>query len=446
MQSNLILEQTQTLSGAQIQSLKVLSYTNQELDAFLQTEYLENPLLETSMDRQEEIMQSLEKFYEKGSEYSGEQMEENEDEEDRRGDVRAKEQGMAEGMVLEQLSHGQFTDDERKLIRYLVCCLDDNGFFPYEPADIARASGYEEEKIRKCLEALKELEPAGIFAKDLSECLVLQLRRAGAEDQKLYEMAENYMGEILQGHISRVTRELHISTAKAKEYMNVLSTLNPRPLSGGGRETLYIVPDILAVREGGAWKTELNDRWLGEYHLNDYYIHMMETAKDQELKEYFSEKLRRARYVLECVEQRRTTILRIVHTVLDYQSGYFLHGEPLKPMTQEDVAQRLELHPSTISRAIRGKYLQYQKTVLLKDLFSGALSKEEGTAAKDVKERLKALIQNEDKKAPLSDSRLEKLLAGEGIVISRRTIAKYREQMGVPDSRMRGYLQGGIQR
>ena len=173
---------------------------------------------------------------------------------------------------------------------------------------------------------------------------------------------------------------------------------------------------------------------------------MMETAKDQELKEYFSEKLRRARYVLECVEQRRTTILRIVHTVLDYQSGYFLHGEPLKPMTQEDVAQRLELHPSTISRAIRGKYLQYQKTVLLKDLFSGALSKEEGTAAKDVKERLKALIQNEDKKAPLSDSRLEKLLAGEGIVISRRTIAKYREQMGVPDSRMRGYLQGGIQR
>ena len=149
MQSNLILEQTQTLSGAQIQSLKVLSYTNQELDAFLQTEYLENPLLETSMDRQEEIMQSLEKFYEKGSEYSGEQMEENEDEEDRRGDVRAKEQGMAEGMVLEQLSHGQFTDDERKLIRYLVCCLDDNGFFPYEPADIARASGYEEEKIRK---------------------------------------------------------------------------------------------------------------------------------------------------------------------------------------------------------------------------------------------------------------------------------------------------------
>lgn len=440
MQSNLILEQTQTLSGAQIQSLKVLAYTNQELDAFLQTEYLENPLLETSMDRQEETMQSLEKFYETGSEYSGAQMEENEDEEDRRGDVRAKEQGAAERMILEQLCPGQHTEEERKLIRYLVCCLDDNGFFPYEPREIARISGYDQEMIEKCLSDLKELEPAGIFARDLSECLILQLRRAGAEDPKLYEMAEQYLGEILKGHISRVTRELHISTVKAKEYMNVLSTLNPRPLAGGGRETQYIVPDILAVREGGAWKTELNDRWMGEYHLNDYYIHMMETAEDQELKEYFSEKLKRARYVLECVEQRRATILRIVHAVLDYQSGYFLRGESLKPMTQEDIAQLLEIHPSTVSRAVRGKYLQYQKTVLLKDLFSAPLSREEGTAARDVKDRIMAWIREEDKREPLSDSRLEKLLAEEGIRVSRRTIAKYREQMGVPDSNMRGYL------
>lgn len=440
MQSNLILEQTQTLSGAQIQSLKVLEYTNQELDVFLQTEYLENPLLETSMDRQEETMQNLEKFYEKGSEYSGDQVRENDDEVNRQGDVRAKEQGTLERMILEQLPHGRYSDEERKLIRYLVGCLDDRGYFPCDAEDIAEVSGYDAAMIKKCLEELKELEPAGIFAKDLSECLVLQLKRAGVEDLKLYEMAERCLDEILKGHISRVTRQLHISTVKAKEYMHILASLNPRPLAGEGRETPYIVPDILVVREGDSWKAELNDRWMGEYHLNDYYIHMMETAQDQELKEYFAEKLKRARYVMECVEQRRATILKIVYEILERQSGYFLSGAFLKPMMQEEIAQSLGIHSSTVSRAIRGKYLQYQRTVLLKDLFSTAVSREEQTAAEDVKKKIRMLIDQEDKEKPFSDSGLEKLLAKEGIRISRRTIAKYRGQMGIPDSEVRSYI------
>lgn len=370
MHSNLILEQAQTLSGAQIQSLKVLEYTNQELDAFLQTEYLENPLLETSMDRQEETMQNLEKFYETGSEYSGEQVRENDDDVDRRGDVRAKEQWTRERMVMEQLPHGRYSGEERKLIRYLAGCLDDSGYFPYEAQDIANASGYGAELVEKCLRELKELEPAGIFARDLSECLVLQLQRAGVQDPKLYEMTEHCLDEILKGQVSRVTRQLHISTVQAKEYMHILSTLNPRPLAEEGRETQYIVPDILVVREGGSWKAELNDRWMGEYHLNDYYVRMMETAQDQELKEYFAEKLSRAKDVLECVEQRRETIQKIVYEILERQSGYFLRGEALKPMTQEEIAQALKISSATVIRAVQGKYLQYQKTVLLQALFS----------------------------------------------------------------------------
>lgn len=440
MQSNLILEQKQTLSGAQIQSLKVLEYTNQELDAFLQTEYLENPLLETSMDRQEETMQNLEKFYEKGSEYSGEHVRENDDDVDRRGDVRAKEQWPRERMVMEQLPHGRYSREERKLIRYLVGCLDDSGYFSCNVEDIVKTSGYDAAMIERCLEELKGLEPAGIFAKDLSECLILQLKRAGVEDLKLYEMAERYLDEILHGHISQVTRQLHISTAKAKEYMQILASLNPRPLAGEGRETPYIVPDILVMREGGSWKVELNDRWMGEYHLNDYYVHMMETAQDQELKEYFSEKLRRARHIMECVEQRRTTILKIVYEILERQSGYFLFGEPLKPMMQEEIAKALGIHSSTVSRAIRGKYLQYHRTVLLKDLFSPAVSRKEQAAVEDVKKRIRMLIDQENKEKPFSDSGLEKLLAKEGIRISRRTVAKYRGQMGIPDSEVRSYI------
>lgn len=440
MQSNLILEQTQTLSGAQIQSLNILAYTNQELDAFMQTEYLENPLLEASSDHQEETMQNLEKFYETGGEDGGALLPENTDDDvDRRGDVKAQEQGTLERMILEQLHHQRYTADTWKLFRYLVCCLDDSGYFPYEPAEIARVSGYEQTLIEQCLCELKELEPAGIFARDLSECLTLQLRRKGIEDPLLYQMTETCLEEILQGQISRITRQLGISTVKTKEFMHLLSTLNPRPLAQDSRETQYIVPDILAVREGDGWKAELNDRWLGEYHLNDYYIQMMATAEDQELKAYFAEKLKRARYVLECVEQRRTTILRIVYAILDYQKEYFLQRKAPKPMTLEDIGQILSLHPSTVSRAIKGKYLQYQKTILLKDLFSGSVSREDSSAA-HVKERILALIQKEEKENTLSDSCLEKLLAADGITVSRRTIAKYREQLGIPDSRMRGYL------
>lgn len=349
-----------------------LAYTNQELDTFMQTEYLENPLLETSMEREKEAMQSLEKFYENGStEDAAEDREgREEDDEDRRGDVRAKEQGTIERMVLEQLPHKTYSKEEWNIFGYLAKCLDDHGFFPFETADIAKVSGYPEEKIATCLAELKKLEPAGIFAKDLSECLILQLQRMGEEDEKLYQIAEEYLEEIFQGHISSVTRILHISTAKAKEYMHLLSTLNPRPLTAGNKETQYLVADILVIREGNHWKAELNDRWMGEYHLNEDYLRMMEDVKDEELKRYFTERLARAEAILDAVEKRRKAILKVVYAVLEHQKEYFLHKASLKPMTREDIAIEAKLSSDVVTDVVKGKYLQYHKTFLLEDLFS----------------------------------------------------------------------------
>lgn len=346
-----------------------LAYTNQELDTFMQTEYLENPLLETSMEREEEAMQSLEKFYENES-MEDETEDQEEDDEDRRDDVRAKEQGTIERMVLEQLPHKTYSKEEWNIFSYLSKCLDDHGFFPFEIADIARVSGYPEKKIASCLVELKKLEPAGIFAKDLSECLILQLQRMGEEDEKLYQIAEEHLEEIFQGHISSVTRILHISTAKAKEYMHLLSTLNPRPLTAGNKETQYLVPDILVIREGNHWKAELNDKWMGEYHLNEDYLRMMEDVKDEELKKYFTEKLARAEAILDAIEKRRKTILKVVYAILKHQEEYFLHKESLKPMTQEEIAIDAKLSSDVVTDVVKGKYLQYHSTILLQDLFS----------------------------------------------------------------------------
>lgn len=439
-QNNLVLEQMQALSGAQIQSLKILEFTNQELDAFMQTEYLENPLLDVSTEKQGENLQCLEKFYENGSVYHGPEAEADEDN-DRRQDIRAKDPDWLEHMILEQLYHRGYNAKEWKLMHYLIRCLDERGFFPYTIEEISNVSGYDADMIKRCIKDLKELEPPGIFAKDLSECLVLQLGRKGVEDKALLQIVEKFLPDILQGHISKVTRELHISTAKAKEYMHLITTLNPRPLIlEEDKETQYIVPDVIATREEDCWKIRMNDNWMGEYHLNEYYLHMIKTAQDQELKTYFAGKLERARYMLGCIEQRKTTVRRVVETILTYQEEYFLCEGPLKPMTLEYVAHALGMHTSTVSRAIKGKYLQFRKTVLLKDLFSSSLPKETDMVADEIKKKIKVLIEEENKEKPLSDLKLEKLLAQEGLSVSRRTITKYRGQMGIPDSKLRAYL------
>ncbi len=441
LENGLVLEQKQVLSANQVQSLEVLAYTNQELDNFLTNEYLENPLLEHSADKQDEMLDNLEKMYEKGTSYK-EQYAQWEDEDcDRKGDVRAKNSGELRDFILGQLHQKNYTDREWRLMGYLIQCLDEKGFFVYEVADIAEASGYSQKAIEKCLGILKELEPAGIFSGNISECLVKQLETMGVDDENLLAMVDKYMPDVLEGHIGVVSRELHLSTAKVKEYIHLIGGLNPRPIMNmQSQEQQYVIPDILVSHEEGGWKIEINDKWLGGYKYNDYYMNMMQQAKDEELKHYFRERLERARFVLNCVEQRRTTIIKIVKAILEIQEGYFLNNETLKPMCLEDIALKADMHISTVSRAVKGKYIQYKKTVLLKDLFNAASSAQEDISIIHIKQRIADIIKSEDRSHPLSDLKVAELLVGEGHDVSRRTVAKYRGRMGIPGSRQRLYL------
>ena len=207
-------------------------------------------------------------------------------------------------------------------------------------------------------------------------------------------------------------------------------------------DTEYVVPDILISRQGEQWEVTLNDGWMGEYRYNDYYIHMMEKSQDPELQAYFKERLERAHFVVNSVEQRRKTIIRIVETVLELQKAYFEGTGGLVPMQQEDVAQILGIHVSTVSRAIKGKYIQYRKTIPVKSLFTVGVSEnsgENGISSDVIKKRICQLIAEEGEKS-LSDQKLAEQLELEGITISRRAVAKYRIQMNIPDSRQRAML------
>lgn len=245
------------------------------------------------------------------------------------------------------------------------------------------------------------------------------------------------------GQIGMISRKLQVSTVQVKEYIHLIGTLNPRPVMDIQKDdTEYVVPDILISRQNDQWEVTLNDGWMGEYRYNDYYIRMMEETRDPQLQAYFRERLERARFVVNSVEQRRRTIVRIVEAVLELQKDYFEGNGNLVPMQQEDIAQLLGIHVSTVSRAIKGKYIQYRKTIPLKALFTSGISERgrDGNVSADaIKQRLRQMIEAEGKK-PLSDQKLADQLEAEGIFVSRRAVTKYRIQMNIPDSRQRGIL------
>ena len=224
-----------------------------------------------------------------------------------------------------------------------------------------------------------------------------------------------------------------MSTQDVRKCIAKIRELNPRPISGFLTDsTDYIVPDILMDYQDGSWTIRLNDQWIGNYSLCDYYLNMMHTSQSPELKEYFRQKYNRVQLIMHSIEQRRETILKITSAVLERQKDYFTGNSTLKPMTLADIASDISMHTSTISRGIKNKYLQYPfGVVYLKDLFTSSAGKKDNNSPIAVKKQLKTIIASENPNNPYSDSTLSNLLKQKGIKISRRTVAKYREEIGI---------------
>ena len=319
-------------------------------------------------------------------------------------------------------------------------CLEESGFLLVPVKEISKKFGMEEKECERLLGNLKQLEPAGVFAGSLSECLLLQLEREGALNDDLKYIVENCLEDIAMGHLSTVSRALHIKTAEVRKYIFEIQRLNPRPLSGytGGTQE-YIVPDILMEKDGEELKIRLNDDWIGDYSINDYYVKMMEQAEDSELKEYFRKKYERCRFIIASIEQRRETMLKISKAILERQRDYFMNHKPLKPMTMQNIADDIEMHVSTVSRAVKGKYIQYPGgTIGMRDIFNSSQTfGEQDSTTEEIKEEIKRLVKEEDKKKPLSDSKIASLLEEKDMKISRRTVAKYRAQLGIAGTTQR---------
>ena len=431
IKTDISLQAKQVLSQVQMQSLNILSMSMTELEEFLQNEEIENPLVEYSSGRQEGELpvayREYDRFY-NGASRDG----------DSRGEIYEADdtEQSVENMIMMQLPWKTFTEEQHRIVKFCVHSLDQNGYLTVPPSEIAEALKAEVSEVEYIVSRLKELEPVGIFAFSLEECLVLQV--LGMEQEAaLCTIIRNHLQDVADGKISTISRRLKLSSVEVRKLIHVIRNLNPRPLNGyGGDRAQYVFPDIILSYQDGQWSVSLNDKWAGNISINEFYVHMMETAQDEELKNYFEEKLKRARFIMNAVEQRRRTLEGITEGILKRQAGYFLGKETLKPMTLEEIAAEREIHKSTVSRAIRDKYiLTPAGCLLIRDLFTTGISAggktREDVSRNTVKSRLKALVDQEDKKHPCSDEQLAKLLEAEGMAISRRTVAKYRMELGI---------------
>ena len=431
IKTDISLQTKQVLSQVQMQSLNILSMSMTELEEFLQNEEIENPLVEYSSGRQEGELpvayREYDRFY-NGASRDG----------DSRGEIYEADdtEQSVEHMIMMQLPWKTLTEEQHRIVKFCIHSLDQNGYLTVPPSEIAEAIKAEVYELEFIDTRLKELEPVGIFASSLEECLVLQV--LGMEQEAaLCTIIRNHLQDVADGKVSTISRRLKLSSVEVRKLIHVIRNLNPRPLNGyGGDRAQYVFPDIILSYQDGQWTVSLNDKWAGNISINEFYVHMMETAQDEELKNYFEEKLKRARFIMNAVEQRRRTLEGITEGILKRQAGYFLGKEPLKPMTLEEIAAEREIHKSTVSRAIRDKYiLTPAGCLLIRDLFTTGISAggktREDVSRNTVKSRLKALVDQEDKKHPCSDEQLAKLLEAEGMAISRRTVAKYRMELGI---------------
>ncbi len=428
------LNQEQILSASQIQSLNLLAMNNYELEQYIEQELIDNPFLEkapvVSTEDSGNISFDSEDFGRRPV------IRTIDDEENIPYEIAAQNTEVLADYLKAQLDASAYTEDEWRTIEFLTESFDDMGFLSMDCKEIAEWTHVSESTADKCLHIIRQLEPIGIGAKNLEECLMTQLYYNGYLDDTLKDIICNHLLDIAYGHFNKIAKATHTTTEKTKHYVSLIRQMNPRPANGFSfSNSQYIVPDIIFSKEKDGWKITFNDAWHGRLMISNAYLSLVENSNDEHAIAYCKEKIKKANFLIGAIEQRQQTILNISKYVLNYQMDFLSSKGSLKPLTLKSVSNALDIHESTVSRAIKDKYVQCPRgTRLFKTFFaSGIIGKDGSVESSDaLKEAIQKIIDAEDKKKPLSDQQICELLTGRGQSISRRTVAKYRTQLHIP--------------
>lgn len=437
------------LSPQQIQFLSLLQIPLASLNSRIQKELEENPALEESensedinIDELEEENNNSYKYrYSTNSEYSEIQMSNPDD--------------SLSSHLKKQLLTLNLPEDEVFLVEYLIDSLDHNGWISRELFSISDDLlinlnlEFSEEEIEKSLLVIQSLEPHGVGARNLKECLLIQLKNIDENEiiERTISVLENQYERFSKKNFEGIIKELGISEGQLKEVYQTVEKLNPLPASNFSKtiSSSYITPDFLVriVEEKNVVSlTKISSK---ELKVNSSYQKMMRETKDKEAREFIQKKIESANWFKNAILQREMTLIKVMNAIVSHQEKYFYTGDEkeLKPMILADIAHVVNMDISTISRVSNSKYVQtFFGTFLLKELFSEAYTKDDGeqVSTKVIKKRLSEIIESEDKRNPYTDERLSQILGEDQYHIARRTVAKYREELGVETSKYRREL------
>jgi RNA polymerase sigma-54 factor len=343
-----------------------------------------------------------------------------------------------------QLQLSAFSEEEREASRWIIGNLDDDGYLRSSTEDVARQSGLPEELVEKSLAKVQLLDPTGVAARDLRECLLLQVDLLEMNDAMVRTILQDHF-ELLQKRDFRgLTRALGVTIEEIAVAAKKIAGLEPRPgRAFGGSDPVYITPDIYVYKVGEEFHILLNEDGLPKLRVNNVYRDVLAKDADAgaEAKDYVHDKLRAAIWLIRSIHQRQRTIYRVMESIIRYQGEFFEKGiNYLRPLNLRDVADDIEMHESTVSRVTTNKYVHTPQGIFsLKYFFNASIGRFNGEAiaSESVKEKIRKIIANEDSRRPLSDQRIAEMLKSANIDIARRTVTKYREAMNLLSSTKR---------
>ena len=478
---NLSLQQR--MAPQLIQSLQLLQMSTLELELEIQQQLEINPLLEETLDIEEETDEGdgAEEGLKEEAELPGDSEEINFDallddsfernsynneiseyDPDWEQDREPRENRITTvppllDQLLEQLTVSELEGGDVEIAEFIIGNIDDRGYLTCTTAEIAEAIQVAQAEVERVLGVIQGFEPPGIGARDLRECLLIQLQQRRDEEgaEVALRMVREHMEDLSKRRFSRITKALDISNDDLRTAMELVEKLHSAPgtLAGtndySGLLTLdtedpFVTPDLMVEKSGRDWVVSLTDGNLPSLRINSSYVGLLGDGRSKgkdELRTYVSGKLNDARWLINAINQRRATMLKVAEYIVRAQLPFFESGPAhLKPMVLQDAADAVEMHVSTISRVSNGKYMQTPHGVFeLKYFFDGRVHREDGedVSARSVKEKIAALIDEENKAEPLSDQEIADKLTGEGLRIARRTVAKYRDQLGINSQRYR---------
>ena len=421
------------------QSLDILSMDKQDLEDEIIKQSEENPVIEieknNDIDWESYINDLYKSSYKVNENYTNNEYLNYEN-------IISSEKNIYKELLF-QISLYKLSNQERKVCEFIIYNLDENGYLNIKEKEIVEYLKIKEELFNKCLEKIQQLEPIGVGSRNLSECLIIQIRNRNIKDIKLEKIIREDLDKIALFKYKYISKKYSISTEKCLEYIQIIKILNPKPGKVYNIEkSVYIQPDVVVEKIHNEFVLSLNDTDIPRVKINNFYKEiLLQSNSDEYAKKFIKENLNSAKELIKNIENRKSTILKIAKEIVKSQNDFFEKGTKyIKAMNMKDIAKNLNLHESTISRGVNGKYIMTPFGIFeFKYFFNTAISTDnkEGISNRSVKYILKEIIKKEDKYNPLSDEKIVEKLKENGMNISRRTVSKYRNELNIQSSNKR---------